>query len=142
MEKMTESKEKKQVLVNSRPVQRLVQLGMCSTSDVKNAIAEAEKLSSPLLQKRIREADRLFGILGDSNRIKILLLLLSSKREMCVCEIESALKLSQPIVSHHLGLLEQEDLLSRTKRGKWVFYKVNASPVLDLVQKMIFDRGL
>lgn len=121
----------------SRPVQRLVQLGVCTPSDIKDAMSEAEKLSSHESQRKIREAERMFGMLGDSNRIKILLLL--SKREMCVCEIESALKLAQPTVSHHLSLLEQAGLLQRSKRGKWVFYRVNSSPVVELLRKMILE---
>ncbi|MDG6906642.1 MAG: helix-turn-helix transcriptional regulator [Nitrososphaerota archaeon] len=122
----------------SKPVQRLVQLGVCTPSDIREAMIEAEKLSSPESQRRIREAERLLGMLGDSNRIKILLLL--SKREMCVCEIESALKLSQPTASHNLSLLEQAGLLLRSKRGKWVFYKVNPSPVVGLMRKMIMEE--
>jgi DNA-binding transcriptional ArsR family regulator len=120
----------------SRPVQRLVQMGLCSPSDIRDAMVEAEKLSSPETLKKIRAAERLLGMLGDSNRVKILLLL--SKREMCVCEIESALKLPQPTVSHHLSLLELSGLLSRSKRGRWVFYKVSNSPIVDLVREMIF----
>ncbi len=121
----------------SKPVQRLVQLGVCTPSDIRDAMSEAEKLSSPESQGKIREVERLFGMLGDSNRIKILVLL--SKREMCVCEIESALKLSQPTASHHLSLLEQAGLLQRSKRGKWVFYKVESSPVVDLLREMILE---
>jgi len=119
----------------SRPVQKLVELGVCSASDIKDATSEAEKLSTPEYQKKVREAERLFGIVGEANRIKILVLLF--KREMCVCELESALKLPQPTISHHLTLLEQSGLLERNKRGRWVFYKVNSSPLLDLLQQMI-----
>jgi DNA-binding transcriptional ArsR family regulator len=124
-------------LAVSRPVQNLVQLGVCTTSDIKESIYNAEKLSTPESQRKIREAERLFGIVGEGNRIKILLLL--SKREMCVCELESALKLPQPTISHHLALLEQSGLLQRNKRGRWVFYKVNESPLLDLVRGMILE---
>jgi len=121
----------------SRPVQKLVELGVCSTADIKDATSEAEKLSTPEYQKKIREAERLFGTVGEANRIKILVLL--SRREMCVCELESALKLPQPTISHHLTVLEQSGLLERNKRGRWVFYKVNATPLLHLVQRMILE---
>ncbi len=121
----------------SKPVQRLVQLGVCSPSDVREAMAEAEKLSSPESLGKIREAERLLGVLGDSNRIKILMLL--SKREMCVCEIESALKLPQPTVSYHLGLLEQAGLLERSKHARWVFYKVNDFPILQAVREIVLS---
>ena len=121
----------------SKPVVRLVDEGLCSTSDMREAILEADKLSTPESSKKIRDAERLLAMLGESNRIKILLLLSKHEREMCVCEIESALKLPQPTISHHLGLLEQANLLSRNKKGKWVFYKLNPSPILDLLQNMI-----
>ena len=125
-------------LVESKSIQRLVRLGLCSPSDIKNAMFEAERLSSQESLSKIRGAERLLRIIGDSNRIKILLLL--SKREMCVCEIESALKLPQPTVSHHLALLEQADLLQRNKRARWVFYKINDSPILDVVREMVLGE--
>ena len=123
----------------SAPVQKLVQLGVCSTSDIKEAISNGDKLSTPEYQKKIREIERLFGIVGEANRIKILLLL--STREMCVCELESALKLPQPTISHHLTLLEQTGLLQRRKRGRFVFYSLNETPLVDLLQGMIFENS-
>ena len=115
-------------------VQRLIQLKVCQPSDIKQAKAEAEKLAAPESAARLRQAERLFGAIGESNRMKILLLL--SKKEMCVCELESALGMPQPTVSHHLGVLEQANLLQRSKRGRWVFYEVTDSPVLDLLRSL------
>jgi DNA-binding transcriptional ArsR family regulator len=119
----------------SRPVQKLVQLGVCSTSDIREAISYADKLSTPEAQRKIRETERLFGTIGEANRIKILLLL--SKREMCVCELESALKLPQPSISHHLIVLEQSGLVERSKRGRFVFYAINKTPFVDLVLQTV-----
>ncbi len=91
---------------------------------------------TPEYTARIRQLERQLKMLGESNRIKILLLL--SKREMCVCELESALKLPQPTISHHVGLLEHAGLLERIKKGKFVFYKLNvSSPVSKLLEEMI-----
>ena len=118
----------------SSSVQRLIELNICQPSDIKEAEAEARKLVTPEFSVKLRRAEKLVGAIGDSNRMKILLLL--SKREMCVCELESALGLPQPTVSHHLGLLEQADLLRRSKRGRNVFYEVQDSPVLDLLKNL------
>ena len=115
-------------------VQRLIELNICQPSDIKQAEADAGKLSAPDFSAKLRRAEKLVGAIGDSNRMKILLLL--SKREMCVCELESALGLPQPTVSHHLGLLEQADLLRRSKKGRFVFYEVLNSPVLDLLKNL------
>jgi DNA-binding transcriptional ArsR family regulator len=116
-------------------VQRLIELGICQPSDIKRAKEEAEKFSNPDYTVKIRKAERLLGAAGDSTRIKILLLL--SEREMCVCELESALDLTQPTASHHLGVLEQADLVERSKRERWVFYKVRNSPTLDLLKSLV-----
>jgi len=119
----------------SRSVQKLIQLGICQPSDIKQARVEAEKLASPENAAKIRRAEKLIGAVGEANRIKILLLL--SKREMCVCELESALGLPQPTVSHHLGLLEQADLVQRSKKERWVFYRVRESPALGLIERLM-----
>ncbi|MDG6905089.1 MAG: helix-turn-helix transcriptional regulator [Nitrososphaerota archaeon] len=119
----------------SPPVQKLVKLGVCSTSDIKDAVSKAEKLSTPEYQRKIRETERLLGMVGEANRIRILLLL--SKREMCVCELESALKLPQPTISHNLGLLENAGLLERNKKGKFVFYSLIVSPLTKLLEEML-----
>ncbi len=118
----------------SSSVQRLIELNICQPSDIKRAEAEAEKLSTPEFSAKLRRAEKLVSAIGDSNRMKILLLL--SKGEMCVCELESALGLPQPTVSHHLGLLEQADLLRRNKKGRFVFYEIQNSPALDILKDL------
>ena len=116
----------------TRSVQRLIELGMCQPSDVERAKVEAKKFSSPDYAMRIRKAEKLLGAAGDSTRIKILLLL--SEREMCVCELESALGLTQPTASHHLSILEQAELVERSKKERWAFYRVRDSPTLSLLK--------
>lgn len=118
-----------------KSVQRLIELGVCQPSDIKRAEDEATKFSSPEFAPRIRRAERLLGAIGDSTRIKILLLL--SEREMCVCELESALGLPQPTASHHLGMLEQADLVERNKKERWVFYRVRDSPTLNFLKALM-----
>lgn len=62
-------------------------------------------------------------VLADEARLRILGLL--AERELCVCELVGALKLSQPLVSHHLRVLRNAGLLSSGRRGKWVYYALN-----------------
>ena len=52
------------------------------------------------------------------------MLALLSIREMCVCELITALSLTQPTTSHHLKILEDADLVQSRKEGKWVFYGI------------------
>ena len=121
----------------SKSVLRLIELGMCQPSDIEKAKEDSRRFNSPEFSTRIRKAERLLGAVGDSTRIKMLLLL--SSREMCVCELESALGLPQPTASHHLSLLEAADLVERTKNGRWVFYKVRQSPALDFLENLMSE---
>lgn len=132
----TESDTVKPGNPNSRPIQNLIQLGYCQPADIMRAVEDAENLSSPENMMKIRLMQRQLRLLGDSNRIKILLLL-SKKEMMCVCELEAALKLPQPTMSHHLRLLEQAELLQRSKKGKFVFYTLNHTPVSQLLRSVI-----
>ena len=54
---------------------------------------------------------QLFKILGDQTRLDIVLLLKASG-ELCVCDIYTALNLSQPKTSRHLAMLRESGLCS------------------------------
>jgi len=60
--------------------------------------------------------------LSDRNRVRIIKML--QRREMCVCEMQAALELSQPSVSKHLKILEEAGLVESRKDGLWVNYRL------------------
>ena len=62
----------------------------------------------------------LFKLLSDGTRLRILLLL--AKGERNVSSLCDELKLPQPTVSHHLGLLRMKHIISNRRHGKQVFY--------------------
>jgi ArsR family transcriptional regulator, arsenate/arsenite/antimonite-responsive transcriptional repressor len=64
----------------------------------------------------------IFGLLSDSSRLRILMLL--HKRELCVCQIMGALEMSQPLVSRNLSLLFRAGLLDDRREGKMIFYRL------------------
>jgi ArsR family transcriptional regulator len=61
-------------------------------------------------------------LLSDQGRLRILMVL--SKRELCVCQIMGVLGISQPLVSRNLSLLSDAGLLDERKEGKLVFYSI------------------
>lgn len=61
--------------------------------------------------------------LRDLNRVKILKIL--QHGELCVCEIQALLRISQPTVSRHLKVLETAGLLASRKDGLWVHYRLS-----------------
>ncbi len=71
--------------------------------------------------------------LADPARLRLLSLVASHEGgEACVCDLNDALDLSQPTVSHHLKVLHEAGLLHREKRGVWVFYRVQDQVLADL----------
>ena len=67
-----------------------------------------------------------FQMLADQTRLRALFLM-QSQRELCVCELVAALKLSQPKISRHLGALRDAGLLISRRDAQWVFYQINQS---------------
>jgi len=58
--------------------------------------------------------------LREPNRVKIVKLL--QRGELCVCEIQAALGISQGCTSKHLEILERAGLLERRKKGLWTYF--------------------
>ncbi|GAB6087653.1 ArsR/SmtB family transcription factor [Alkaliphilus crotonatoxidans] len=69
--------------------------------------------------------DLLQGVkaLGDETRLRILAILL--ERELCVCEIEEILEITQSNASRHLIKLTNAKLLDNFKQTKYVYYQLN-----------------
>lgn len=70
----------------------------------------------------VPELARLFRLLGDETRLR-LLLLLNERRERNVSELAHALGRSQPAVSAHLRLLRQAGLVEPRRNGQDVIYR-------------------
>ncbi len=60
--------------------------------------------------------------LSDPNRVKIVKML--QRKVLCVCEIHEALGIAQSSASKHLRILEEAGLVTRSKEGLWVNYKL------------------
>ena len=69
------------------------------------------------------DLSEIFRALGDETRLRILNLL--SKKELCVCQINDVLRLSQPNASKHLNRLRICGLISYRKISQWCFYSIN-----------------
>ncbi|MCL4386710.1 MAG: metalloregulator ArsR/SmtB family transcription factor [Cyanobacteria bacterium] len=47
------------------------------------------------------------------------------KSELCVCEIQEIIGLSQPTISFDLKKLEEAEIITYSKSGLWVNYAIN-----------------
>lgn len=78
------------------------------------------------------EMSQLFKLLGDKNRIRILLLL-QSKKELNVTSIVENLDLEQSAVSHQLKLLKSHHLIRGRREGKSIYYALDDDHVSYLL---------
>ncbi|SJZ78340.1 ArsR/SmtB family transcription factor [Selenihalanaerobacter shriftii] len=62
-------------------------------------------------------------VLADEIRLQIIKLL--SHGELCVCELQEELDMSQPRISHHLRILKKNELVNTDRDGKWIYYSLN-----------------
>lgn len=84
-------------------------------------------------------ADRVaatFAVLADPTRARILHSL-SLVDELCVCDLALLLGISQSALSHQLRLLRDRNVVSRTKRGRVVYYRLADEHV-----RHVFSDGL
>jgi ArsR family transcriptional regulator len=57
-----------------------------------------------------------FKALGEPTRLKIIKLL--AARELCVCDLEEIMQISQPRISQHLKILKYAGLVKERKEGQ------------------------
>ena len=94
-------------------------------------------------QKDIKKFDSIidtvdfFKLLGNTTRIKILLILI--KNELCVCDIAESISLSIPATSQQLKSLRTANLLKQRNEGKTVYYSYKSDETKDKIKNLILN---
>lgn len=89
--------------------------------------------SAPLSATQAERVAPVLRSMADPVRLRLLSLVAAHDNgEACVCELHDAFELSQPTISHHLKVLHEAGLLSRSKRGTWVYYAINRDALTDI----------
>lgn len=101
--------------------------------DVEEAACCPSILQAPLATDDAAELARGFQALADPARLRVLSILAGAPRgEVCVCDLVGPVGKSQPTVSHHLKILADAGLVHGERRGKWVWYSLDRSRLVDL----------
>ena len=75
-------------------------------------------------------------VLAHPIRLQILDLLLARAGDVCVCDLDSALPVKQPTISHHLKLLRQAGLVEVDRHGLWAYYTVRREALAALRERI------
>ena len=78
--------------------------------------ADAETLAR--LVRRAVRSDPAAAVVGDRRE---------RGEEVCACDLVELSGRSQPTVSHHMKILVDAGLVTREKRGLWVWYRIEPS---------------
>ena len=86
-------------------------------------------LVSGASERELQQLTSVFRLLADKTRLNVLLLLASGERNVTsLCE---ELRLPQPTVSHHLGLLRMSSIIGNRRDGKQIFYTLHGRVNID-----------
>lgn len=81
------------------------------------------------------EAERiakLFKALADPTRVQLFGLLKARPGGECGYDMSGPLGISQPSVSYHVKVLHEAGLVTRERRGCWVFYRICEERLADI----------
>jgi ArsR family transcriptional regulator, arsenate/arsenite/antimonite-responsive transcriptional repressor len=81
-------------------------------------------------------------ILAHPIRLQLLDMLTRKEGEVCVCDLEAAVPVKQPTVSHHLRLLREAGLIHSDKRGLYAYYRVDRRAVAALRKRITAGLSL
>lgn len=86
----------------------------------------------------MRDIAKVLKALGDETRLQILALLVK-EGELCVCDFEEALGISQSKSSRHLRYLLNAGILQDRREAVWVYYRIakELSPELKTIVKAV-----
>lgn len=83
-------------------------------------------------QETILKLTEGFKAISDPTRLKILHAL--SIEELCVCDLASALEMSQSAISHQLRVLRDRNMVKYRKEGKMARYYLSDEHVINLIK--------
>lgn len=70
-------------------------------------------------------------LLNDSTRLTILQML-SRNGTLCACKILEELSITQATLSHHMKVLENANLVTIRREGKWCYYTLIRENICDI----------
>jgi len=75
-----------------------------------------------------------FKALANPGRLEVFFTLVKGRREMAAGEVQEALGLPAPTLSHHLDQLRRAGLVQARRQERFIYYSVGPTMVNDLVR--------
>lgn len=123
-------------------IRRLItdELGDCYDEDVEQRLDELQSLADTAFRD---DASRpVFAVLGNETRYRLARTLAVADKELCVCELEPLVDVSESAVSHALSDLVDAELVMRRKEGNWRYYETTdlAETLFETAEQKVSDN--
>ena len=105
---------------------------LCEEIKIHEDLLETVRKKLPE-EEKLYDLAELFKVFGDSTRIRILFVLFEA--EVCVCDLASALSMTQSAISHQLKILKSNKLIKSRREGKSVFYSLADDHVRTIIEQ-------
>ncbi|MBZ6494992.1 ArsR/SmtB family transcription factor [Natrinema longum] len=99
------------------------ELEVCRSEDVEQRLEELETLEAALGGDRVSAELDVLSALANETRYTLVRVLVAAEEELCVCELNAVVDVSESGLSHALSALVDAGLVDADKDGRWKKYR-------------------
>jgi DNA-binding transcriptional ArsR family regulator len=99
------------------------ELGECRNEDVERRLDELGTLEAGLGPDRAEAELDVLSALANETRYTLVRVLVAAREELCVCELNAVVDVSESGLSHALSALVDAGLVDGRKDGRWKKYR-------------------
>jgi DNA-binding transcriptional ArsR family regulator len=99
------------------------ELGECRSEDLERRLDELETLDAALGTARIDAELDVLAALSSETRYRLVRVLVAAREELCVCELQAVVDVTESALSHALSTLADAGLVESRKEGRWKKYR-------------------
>ncbi|MXR42111.1 metalloregulator ArsR/SmtB family transcription factor [Halobaculum sp. WSA2] len=99
------------------------ELGECRSEDVERRLDELGTLEAALEDSQVETELDVLSALANETRYSLVRVLVAAREELCVCELNAIVDVSESGLSHALSALVDAGLVEGRKDGRWKKYR-------------------
>ena len=99
------------------------ELGECRSEDIERRLDELGTLEAALGQTQVDAELGVLSALANETRYTIVRVLVAAQEELCVCELNAVVDVTESGLSHALSQLVDAGLVDGRKDGRWKKYR-------------------
>ena len=95
----------------------------CCSEDVERRLDELETLGTVLGTEQVASELDVLSALANRTRYTLVRVLVAAEEELCVCELNAVVDVSESGLSHAISKLADAGLVEGRKDGRWKMYR-------------------